>query len=165
MVVPFFLNNFMIIFVVHLDRFVGCVQAFGRGALLGCGIFFFPRIFWGQEERQTECMCRVPSGVSSCTCVIVCCVCECPSDWLSVTPEKKNRIFPLHRTFFFDIFFFNSPLISRVRFWNKKRTEYFETWKTRSRLCGAVWNLGNKWLKTSPISSFWIISRRLTSWC
>lgn len=136
-VVPFFgCNDYMIIFCCSPGQVRWlCSSLWTGGPLLGCGIFFYPptdlNLLGRRRRRRTDgvCMCRVPSGVSSCICVIVCCVCECPSDWLSVTPEEKNRIFPLHRTFFFDIFFF-PPLFLVWDF--LERTEFFETWKTRS---------------------------------
>lgn len=159
-------NDYMIIFCCSSGQVRWlCSSLWTGGPFLGCGIFFYPptdlNLLGRRRRTDGVCMCRVPSGVSSCICVIVCCVCECPSDWLSVTPEEKNRIFPLHRTFFFDIF--SSPLISRVRFFGTDRIFWDLKNPFSVTLCCEI--LGNKWLKTSPISFPFELSRRLTSWC
>lgn len=164
MVVPFFgCNDYMIIFCCSPGQVRWlCSSLWTGGPLLGCGIFFYPptdlNLLGRRRRRRTDgvCMCRVPSGVSSCICVIVCCVCECPSDWLSVTPEEKNRIFPLHRTFFFDIFFF-PPYFSCEIFWNGPNFLRLE----KPVLCDFVlWNFGEQVAKknVSDFVPFWIIS-------
>lgn len=104
--------------------------------------------FVGQKKKDRRSV--YVSCAQWCLFLYMCdCVCECPSDWLSVTPEEKNRIFPLHRTFFFDIF--SSPLISRVRFFGTDRIFWDLKNPFSVTLCCEI--LGNKWLKTSPISS------------
>lgn len=173
--IKLWLSHFLVVmitwsfFVAHLDRFVGCVQAFGReDPSSAVGSFSIPPPIWicwaeEEEEGQTECVCVVCPVVSLLVYVWLCVVCV-SVQVIDCRWHLRRRIesFPFIAPF--SLTFFSSPLISRVRFFGTDRIFWDLKNPFSVTLCCEI--LGNKWLKkTSPISFPFELSRRLTSWC
>lgn len=121
-------------------------------------------------------------------CVVCCFFCECPSDWLSVTPEREEKkeeeepnlshsshlLLLLLLTVFFipSVYYFGKfqlpPLhlvviflVCEIYFWNrqtKKESFFFFFLNPFSTLCRCRVNLETRQISSAKKESFWIIS-------